>query len=187
MRSLVRRPDPTVPTLTVVVTGGVGVLVVIAFVAAVAFGRDGSVGPGDRIAVVRSGGPAKLSVLVGRCEDERVDAVEVAQPGGATLWRIESADGGITRRFVVGDDPPPFGFLQVVKLGDDLRGTYAVNAQIDGVVDTESFDTARLDQETAPRAPCGNDFGAVAIVFIIGAFGVVIAYVVMVRRYLSAR
>jgi hypothetical protein len=171
-----------------VVTGGIGVLVVIAFVAAVALGRDHTVAAGDRIAVVESKGPAKLTVLVGRCDDERVDAVDVRSVEGAPLWRIESADGSIARRFVVGEDPPPFGFVDVTKLGATLSGAYAAEVEIDGVTDREIFDTTKLDQERAPRAPCdGNDIGVVSILFILGALGVVGAYGVMVRRYLSAR
>lgn len=171
-----------------VVTGGIGVLVVIAFVAAVAFGREHEVAPGDRIALIEAKGPAKLSVLVGRCDDERVDAVEIRRPDGDVLWRIESPNGSIARRFVVGADPPPFGFEAVTPLGSTLAGRLVAEAEVDGVADRELFDTAALDQERAPSAPCdGNDIGLVSILFVVGALGVVAAYGVMVRRYLGGR
>ena len=188
MRSRVRRPDPTVPTLTVVVTGGIGVLVVIAFVAAVALSRGTSMSPGDRVAVVVDGRPAGITVLAGRCDDERVTAVELRSSEGVALWRIESAKGGIDRRYTVGQDPPPFGFVTVTPFRSLTAGRLRVEIAVDGVVDGESFDPAHLDRESAPRAPCGgDDVGVVSILFVIGALGVVAAYAVMVRRYLSAR
>jgi hypothetical protein len=177
-----------VPTLAVVLTGGIGVLVAVAFVAAVAFGRDTDVSPGDRVAVVQSDGPAGLTVLAGRCEDERVKAVELRTPDGVSLWRIESARGAIDRRFLVGQDPPPFSFATVTPLQALPAGPLEAEITVDKTIDGEVFDRAHLDEESAPDAPCGNkDVGVVALVFMLGALGVVVAYGVMVRRYLSAR
>ena len=95
-----RRADA--PTLGVLATGGIGVLVVLAFVGAVVFGRNTDVGPGERIAVVRSDAPAGFTILAGRCTDERVNVVEVRAQVGSPLWRIESDKGVIDRSFDVG-------------------------------------------------------------------------------------
>lgn len=172
-----------------VVTGGIGVLVVIAFVAAVAFGRDQTPAPGDRVAVVKSDGPAGFTLLVGRCDEERVNSVEVRNaPNGVPVWRIESAAGSIDRRYVVGQDPPPFGFTVAAPFVPPQSSRLIAEAEIDGVVDREELDTTKLDAERAPKAPCdGDDIGFVSVLFIVGALGVVAAYGVMVRRYLSAR
>lgn len=188
MRRRVRRPDPTVPTLTVVVTGGIGVLMVIAFVAAVAFGREQAVAPGDRVAVVKASGPAGFTILAGRCADERVKVVEVRSPDGVSLWRIESAKGAIDRRFVVGQEPPPFTFATVTPLQPFPSGPLEVEITIDEVIDGEVFDPGHLDEAEAVRAPCGDDdIAVVSIVFILGALGVVAAYGALVHRYLKAR
>lgn len=183
-----RRPDPTVPTLTVVVTGGIGVLMVIAFVAAIVFGREGAVAPGDRLAVVKGAGPAGFTILAGRCTDERVQAVEVRSPDGVSLWRIESAKGAIDRRFVVGQEPPPFTFTTVTPLQPLPSGPLEAEITVDKVIDSEVFDPAHLEKATAVRAPCGNDDGGVvSLLFILGALGVAATYGVMVSRNLKAR
>jgi hypothetical protein len=174
------------PTLGVLATGGVGVLVVLAFVAAIVFGR-GSVAPGDRIAVVRSDGPVGFTVLAGRCTDERVKAVEVHVPDGPPLWRIESAKGVINRSFAVGAEPPPFGATTVTPLQPLPPGTLEVLLTVDGETDHEQFDPAHLESADAPEAPCSTDLGLVPVLFVIGAAGVVIAYSALVRRYLQAR
>ena len=172
-----------------VLTGGIGVLVVVAFVAAVAFGRDTTIAPGDRIAVVAlTGAPAGFEVLVGRCDDERVRAVELRAPGGPPLWRIESTKGGIDRSFIVGQDPPPFEFATVTRLGPIPAGVLEVEITVDKDVDARQFDPAHLERSGAVGAPCGNrDIGVVPLLFGLGAAGVVVAYGAMVRRFLKTR
>jgi hypothetical protein len=171
----------------VLATGGVGVLVVLAFVGAVVFGRNTTVAPGDRVAVVRAEGPAGFAVLAGRCQDERVRAVEVRVPDGPSLWRIESAKGVINRAFVVGAEPP-FGAVAVQALQALPPGVLEAELTVDDVVDRERFDPTRLDTADAPEAPCGDaDLGLVPLLFVLGALGVVFAYAAMVRRYLQAR
>jgi hypothetical protein len=172
-----------------VLTGGIGVLVVVAFVAAVAFGRDTTAKPGDRIAIVPvKGAPAGFEVLVGRCEDERVRAVEVRRPGGAALWRIDSDRGGIERSFIVGAEPPPFGFRDVTKLQTLPAGILEAEVTVDRDVDVRQFDPAHLPKKGSVGAPCETrDIGVVPLVFALGAAGVVVAYGAMVRRYLQTR
>jgi hypothetical protein len=180
-----RRGDA--PTLGVVLTGGIGVLVALAFVGAVVFGRNTAVGPGERIAVVRSGAPAGFTVLVGRCEDERVTSVSVGVVDGPTLWRIESRKGVIDRSFPVGEEPPPFGAATVTAFDSVPAGVRLVAlVGIGRTGDAEEFDPEHLESADAPEAPCGgSDLGAVPVMFILGAAGVVVAYGAMVRRYLA--
>jgi hypothetical protein len=180
-----RRGDA--PTLGVVVTGGIGVLVALAFVGAVVFGRNSTVEPGERVAVVKSDAPAGFTVLAGRCEDERVTSVDVHVVDGPVLWRIESKKGVIDRSFGVGEDPP-FGAATVTALqpmpapGTILEAVIGV----DGTLDGEEFDPAHLEEADAPEAPCGGaDLGFVPLVFVLGAAGVVVTYGTMVRRYLQ--
>jgi hypothetical protein len=178
----------------VLATGGIGVLVVLAFVAVVVFGRNTTVAPGDRIAIVKVGrpaegdgldGPAGFAVLAGRCEDERVKAVEVRAPDGPPLWRIESPKGVINRTFVVGADAP-FGAETVVPLQPLPAGELDAEITVDDIDDVERFDPAHLESADAPEAPCGTaDLGVVPLLFILGAAGVVFAYGSMVRRYLA--
>jgi hypothetical protein len=172
-----------------VLTGGIGVLVVVAFVAAVAFGRDTTVKPGDRIAVVPlKGSPAGFELLIGRCEDERVRGVEVHAPGGPALWRIESTKGGIDRSFIVGQDPPPFSFRTTTKLVKLPPGPLEASVTVDEDTDARPFDPAHLSTSAAVGAPCGQrDIGFVPILFVLGALGVLIAYGAMVRRFLVTR
>ncbi|MCU1375037.1 MAG: hypothetical protein JWO68_2323, partial [Actinomycetia bacterium] len=120
-----RRPDA--PSLGVVVVGGLGVLAVLAFVGAVAFGGTSRSRPGDRVAVVRATGPAGIAVLAGRCLDQRVTAVTVIASDGTTLWRIESRKGSIERRYVVGAEPP-LGFTSATGLTG--RPTGRVRAEV---------------------------------------------------------
>ena len=172
-----------------VLTGGIGVLVVVAFVAAVAFGRGTTVKPGDRIAVVPlKGSPAGFEILVGRCEDERVRSVEVDADGGQPLWRIESTKGGIDRSFIVGQDPPPFSFRTTTKLTSRPTGPLVASVLVDDATDARPFDPAHLSTSGAVGAPCGQrDIGIVPLLFVLGGAGVVIAYGAMVRRFLTAR
>ena len=172
-----------------VVTGGFGVLVVIAFVAAVALGRGTTMKPGDRIAVVPlKGSPAGFEILVGRCEDERVRAVEVRAPGGPPLWRIDSAKGGIDRSFIVGQDPPPFSYRTTTKLAALPPGPLEASVVVDDATDARTFDPAHLSTSGAVGAPCGHrDIGIVPLLFVVGGAGVVVAYGAMVRRFVRAR
>jgi len=172
-----------------VLTGGIGVLVVIAFVAAVAFGRGTTVKPGDRIAVVPlKGSPAGFEILVGRCEDERVRAVEVRSPDGPTLWRIESPKGGIDRSFIVGQDPPPFSYRTTTKLTNLPGGPLVASVLVDRSTDSRPFDPQRLSTAGAVGAPCGSrDIGVVPWLFIVGGGGVAVAYGAMLRRFVRTR
>ncbi|HEX4903831.1 MAG TPA: hypothetical protein VFU93_00160 [Acidimicrobiales bacterium] len=180
-------PRADAPTLGVLATGGIGVLVVLAFVGAVVFGRNTEVKPGDRIAVVRSESPAGFSILAGRCTDERVNAVEVRAPVGPTLWRIESKKGVINRAFSVGGEPP-FGAATVTPLQPLPTGTLVAAIRVGDTEDVEQFDPAHLETADAPEAPCGGaDLGLVPLLFVAGAAGVVVAYGGLVRRYLQAR
>jgi hypothetical protein len=171
-----------------VVTGGVGVLVVVAFVFGVALGRDRSPDPGDRLAVVAIEETPGFAVLAARCEDERVRAVEVRVSDGETLWRIESERGTIDRRYVVGQEPPPFGFETVTPLRSVRGGVLEAIVTVDDVTDSERFDPAALDDAAAVRAPCdSSDLDLVTLLFAIGALGVVAAYAAMVWRWWGGR
>jgi hypothetical protein len=180
----VSSPRGDAPTLGVVVTGGIGVLVVLAFVGAIVFGRSAAVGPGDRVAVVSSDkAPAGFTVLAGRCQDERVTSVEIHAPGGPPLWRLESAKGVIDRSFRVGGDAP-FGAAIAVPLQPLPPGPLEAVITVDGKPDAETFDPAHLETAKAPEAPCGDlDLGLVPFLFVVGALGVVVTYVLLVRRY----
>jgi hypothetical protein len=175
-----RRADA--PTLGVIVTGGVGVLVVIAFVAGIALGRTGEPEPGDRVGIgqVDEG----LVVFAARCEDERVRAVEVRAPGGSPLWRIESDKGTIDRRFLVGGEPPPF-FATVVELDGALPiGMLEAEVTVDDVVDARRFDPAALEEGESFGVSCDDSgLGLLPVVFVLGALAVIAAYGTMVSRY----
>lgn len=182
-----RRPADA-PSLGVLVTGGVGVLVVVAFVAAIAFGRDSRVGPGDRVAVVRGEGPVGLGVLAARCPDERVKAVTIRDVDGSPLWRIVSDKGTIDRVFVVGSEPPPFFATETALRPLPPSGPLEVEVTIDDIVDRERFDLSSLEDGDLLGVPCGgSDLGVIPIVFILGGAGVVVAYGSLVRRFLRAR
>jgi hypothetical protein len=179
-----RRADA--PTLAVVVTGGIGVLVVIAFVAGVVLGRGTRTEPGDRVGVAAVDG--ELVVFAARCEDERVRAVEVRTPGGPALWRIESDKGTIDRRFVVGGEPPAF-FLTTVRLESlPTGGTLEAEVTVDDVVDAKPFDLGALEESDGFGVSCDDrDLGVVPLLFVMGASGVVAAYGAMLARYVRSR
>ena len=179
-------PRAEAPTPGVLVAGGVGVLAVIGFVAAVVFGGEARAQPGDRVALAATEeGPV---LVAGRCEDERVTAVELKAPDGPTLWRITSAKGSITRRYVVGGEVP-VGFETVTPFQGLPEGHLEAVVEIDRdlvdrrVVAQPLADTAQV----AP--PCGRsqDLGAVAVLFVAGALLVVTAYAAMVWRWLEDR
>jgi hypothetical protein len=172
-----------------VLPGGIGVLVVVAFVAAVALGRDTTVKPGDRVAVIAAReAPRGLAILVGRCEDERVRDVELRVPGGPPLWEIRSVKGGIDRSYVPGEDPPPFGFETTTALQPFPPGPLEAVVTVDASVDSQRFDPTHLDETSSVGAPCGSrDIGLVPLLFALGGAGVVLAYGAMVRRFLLTR
>lgn len=175
------------PSLGVLVTGGIGVLVVLAFVGAVALGRQDRVRPGDRVAVSASSEPSVPPIVaVARCAEERVRSVEV-RDRDTVIWRVESEKGTIARGFPIGGEPPAL-FETTVALDSLPSGELDVVVQLaDGTVDRDTFDIAALEPGEGERvgAPCGgSDLGLVPIVFIAGAAGVVGAYVAMVSRYL---
>lgn len=167
------------------VIGGIGVLVVLAFVAAVALGRQARTEPGDRVRVAANVEPGRPPVVfVGRCPDERVRAVEVRVPDGETLWRVESARGTVNRAFVIGDEPPPF-FETVVEGRPLPEGELEAEVQVDDIVDRERFDPAALERGGGIGVACGDsDLGLVPLLFLVGAAGVLGGYVSMVARYL---
>lgn len=131
---MVTRPEDGAPSLVMVAAGGVGVLVVIAFVAAVAFGgRSVPARPGERLAVGRQATGADLAVFVPRCRDERVTAVAVGERGGSTLWQITSRKGSIDERYVVGADGAPLGFTTDVPLEGPLpEGELVATVTVEG-------------------------------------------------------
>lgn len=180
-----RRADA--PSTGVVVAGGIGVLVVLAFVAALALGGGSRSTPGERVALVSAEGGAE--VLAGRCRDQRVVAVEV-RDGPTVRWRIESVKGSIDRRYPVGG-APPLGFTTAVPLEGDLPPVVTVEATFDGP-DGEERDAA-LRPVSAPEdvtlgdvaPPCGGsvDLGATVILFAAAAALVVGGYAVMLTRF----
>ena len=206
-----RVADP--PSLGMVAAGGVGVLVVIAFVAAVALGgRTPPARPGDRVAVGRAeeaGGA--LAVLVPRCRDERVTAVEVAEADGRPLWRITSRKGSIDERYLVGAAPPPLGFEVEVALRDPLPASPLVAsvtvAGEDDVHDAAPFAAASLPVEDVlhrgePVAPgrfqaralaaascpeSRRDVTTATVLFGLGGLLVVGTYGLMVSRWWRGR
>jgi hypothetical protein len=184
-----RRPDA--PSLGVVVVGGLGVLAVVAFVVFVAFGGSSRSLPGERVKVVRSGGPAGIAVLAGRCLDQRVTAVSVSGADGSELWRIESRKGSIERRYVVGA-PPPLEFHDVVGLVATPTGQVRAEVTFDDegepsadarVVDVDEL-PAQGDtlEEGAPACGGHEGPGATALLFAAGALVVVAGYALMLTR-----
>jgi hypothetical protein len=185
-----RRPDA--PSLGVVLVGGVGVLVVIAFVGAVALGGTSKQTPGEQVAVVRSDGPGGIAVLAGRCLDERVKAVEVDDADGTRLWRVESVKGSIERRYVVGAEPP-LGFDAVTTLAARPAGRVRASIELEEgdtvTVDSRMVDMAGLPAEGelldggAPACAGREGPGGTAVLFAIGAAFVLAAYVGMLLRF----
>lgn len=197
------------PSLGMVAAGGVGVLVVLAFVAAVALGgRTGPAEPGARVAVGRADASGALAVFVPRCPDERVTAVEVAGEGGQDLWRIASRKGSIDERYVVGA-APPLGFevevpLQAPLPSSRLVASVTVDDEVsdataftfasvpegdvlhqDDAVDIASFQAMALSAASCPGS--GTDRRVTTVLFGSGAIVVVGAYGLMVSRWWRAR
>lgn len=183
-----RRADA--PSLGVVLVGGIGVLVVVGFVAALALGGGGRSTPGERVALVRADGPAGVAVLAGRCRDQRVSSVEVRGPSGVR-WRLVSDKGSIERRYVVGA-PPPLNVREDVPLTGELAGRVTVSVGFDGP-DGEERDqgtyavaAAGAEGEALGRIspPCGGavDLGPTVLLFGAAAALVVAGYAVMLAR-----
>jgi hypothetical protein len=176
----------------VVVAGGIGVLAVVAFVAALALGGVSRSNPGDRVAVVRADGPAAIAVLAGRCLEQRVTAVTVLGSDGSTLWRIESAKGSIERRYVVGAEPPPLGFREVTALAGRPTGRVRAEVTFDEN-DTTTVDARVVDvgdvrgqghtlDEGAPACGGKEGPGGTTLLFAVGAAFVVAGYIGMLLR-----
>jgi hypothetical protein len=180
-------PQPTEPpTVGVLLAGAVGVLLVVGFVAAVVLGGEAQARPGDRVALVEV--DAHLVVLAGRCEDERVTAVELRVPNGPTLWRIASSKGSITQRYEAGGEPP-FNFQVVAPLQPLPLGDLEAIVEVDHtLVDSEVFPQP-APQSGEVAAPCGRSqqLGGVALLFVAGAVMVVTAYIAMARRWFADR
>lgn len=185
------RPDR--PSLGVLVAGGIGVLAVVGFVAALAFGTRTTETPGELVRLVRVDAPAGVAVLAGRCLDQRVVGVSVADADGAVRWRITSRKGSIERRFVVGQ-PPPLGFDVAQPLEGELPG--AVRATVaferdgerrtDARAATVASLPAQADELAAGAPACGDDArpGATVVLFALAAALVVAGYGLMVWRRL---
>lgn len=197
-----------------VAAGGVGVLVVIAFVAAVALGgRSVAAEPGERVGVGRADVEGGLAVFVPRCDDDRVRIVEVAVDGGTAAWRIASRKGSIDERYEVGADPAPLGFAVEVPFAEALAPDVALTAtvSIDGedgeVRDRIAFtpegipaegvltaggevDVASFQGRALAAADCAesrSDLGLTTIVFALGGLLVVASYGLMVGRWWRGR
>ena len=166
---------------------GLGVLVVVGFVTAVVFGGSARAQPGDRVALVEQSG--QIVVLAGRCEDERVTAVELAAPGGPTLWRITSEKGSITQRYVFGAEPLPVGFTTVAPPQPLPLGDLQVSVEIDGTLVDREVVSQPAPETAEVFAPCGRSqrLGAVSVLFVVGALMVVLAYAGMVQRWYQER
>ena len=182
-----RRPDA--PSLGVVAVGGIGVLVVVAFVVALSLGSSTRRAPGELVRVVVDDGPGGMAVLAGRCLDERVRSVTVSQPDGTVLWRIVSRKGSIDRRYPVGAGAP-LGFEVEHPLA--ARPSGSVRAEVVFTEDREEHADARtvhVDDlpaegstlESGPPA-CGDDEGpgfttvafAVAAAFVLAGYGLML-------------
>ena len=132
----------------------------------------------------------RLLVLAGRCEDERVTAVELRIPGGGpTLWRISSPKGSITQRYEVGAAELPVGFATVHPLQPLPPDAVEVVVEIDGRLEDAEVVPQPAPAEAEVVAPCGRaqELGGVALLFVAGAVMVVTAYGSMVRRWFDGR
>ncbi len=196
-----------------VLSGGVGVLAVVAFVSALALGTQVSdPPPGARLGLVAAAGPAGATLVVPRCRAERVVSVEVRATDGSTLWRIVSPKGSIDERYVVGAGNPPFGFVVDVAApvplpSGPLTATVALDGEPFDDVDEMTFDqsevpasgvryrgrdvdAAEFEAQAAAAADCQGgtrDIGLVTWLFVAAATGVVVTYLMMVSRYLKGR
>lgn len=210
---MVRAGDGDPPALSMVLSGGVGVVAVVAFVSALALGTDvKDYPPGARLAVTAADGPAGLAVLVPRCRSERVTSVELRSAGEHVVWRISARKGSIDERYVVGGDEPlgfvterpfrpplPQGRLQVVAhlaregpfdvvdraVFDPAAVPSGGVLYLGDVVDAEVFEAGAAGAADCPES--GRDLGLVTWLFVAAAAGVVVTYVTMVVRYWRGR
>ncbi|HEV2809094.1 MAG TPA: hypothetical protein VGV93_01685 [Acidimicrobiales bacterium] len=196
-----------------VLSGGVGVVAVVVFVTAMAFGTDiAEVAPGARLGIASDEGPIGLAVLVPRCRGERVVSVELLDADGTPLWRVASAKGAIDDRYVVGAEETPFATTTEIELHTPLPpGPLTAVASLDDesfdATDRVTFDpsavpadgvlyqgaaigTSEFRAQAAGAADCGgptDDLGFVTWVFVAAGLGVVVTYLMMVMRYLRGR
>lgn len=186
-------PEP--PSGRVVVAGGLGVLVVIAFVSLVGAGARVRELPGDKVGLFRGDGPAGVVVLTGRCTDQRVRSVELLD-GDASRWRVSSRKGTITRRWVVGGELPTGAVEEVAFVGPaPARMVARVGfVEEDGrvTVDEQQASLAGLEEEPPLRgaAPaCASDVGGgpVSWFFVVSGASVVAGYAVMLSRWWKGR
>ena len=175
--------NPGAPSTGVVVTGALAVAVVVLFVTSVAFGAQSREEPGDRVGIAASeDAPSGYQVVVGRCEDERVRAIEVRDQRGSPLWRVESVKGSFERRFGVGE--AAFGFTEVVPLRGLPDGEVEVRVAVGDAVDGEVVDLRAVGDDVAVGASCGDEsIGAVGWAFAFGALVVVASYGAMLLRF----
>ncbi|HUF34178.1 MAG TPA: hypothetical protein VMN58_13315 [Acidimicrobiales bacterium] len=200
--------DELPPSLVMVAAGGIAVLLVVAFVAAVALGsRSVPADEGDRLAVARGDGPAGAEVLVHRCPDERVVSVEVLGAGGEPVWRITSRKGSIDTRYVVGggsptgfatevpiEGPLPEGPLAVVVGIDDGTGDRVALAAADIPAEGVRHRGAAVAEDEFRRRALGavecagaSDRGTVSLLFAAAAAVVALSYLGLVRRWWLGR
>lgn len=141
-----------------VLSGGVGVVAVVVFVAAVALGAEmADPPPGARLGLTAAEGPAALALLVPRCHSERVTSVEVRSSDDVVLWRIRSRKGSIDERYVVGAEDPPLGFVTEVSLngppptgkapGEAVTAVVEVAGEASDTTDQVRFRPAEVPQE----------------------------------------
>jgi hypothetical protein len=195
-----------------VAAGGVGVLAVVVFVAAVAFGaRAVEPVPGDRLAVRQGSDRAALFVAVARCPVERVTSVAVGEPGGDVRWRITSEKGSIDERYRVGADTPT-GFVTDVALNrplpdDAVEVAVAIDRDGEEIIDRVVVRTADLgagqwryqgltlseeavEGRATAAADCpggAGDRGVVVWLFGAAALVVVVTFLGMVQRWWRGR
>ena len=169
---------------------------VVAFVAAVIFGSRPERSPGDLVAVARSAGPAGITIVAGRCHEQRVVRVRLSVVGGSTLWEIRSDRGSIDRRYVVGAEPPPLDFVEVTPLRGVPAGlaraevTFARDGH-DDQTDSTVVDPGDIEESPPPLGdaapPCASDGGpgpVTSVLFAVGALVMVAGYATMlVRRW----
>ncbi len=196
-----------------VLSGGVGVIAVVVFVAALAVGAEAKTPPpGARLGVAATDAPPGLAVLVPRCRSERVVRIEVRSAGDVVRWRIVSRKGSIDERYPVGADVAPFGFVTEVPLveplpGGSLLAVAELAGEPSGAVDRVNFDPGAVPDDgvlyqgraiadgaffsqAAAAADCGGsgrDLGLVTWLFVVAAAAVVLTYVMMVMRYWKDR
>lgn len=196
-----------------VVSGGVGVVAVVAFVSALAFGaRVAEVPAGARLGVTGAGGPLGAALLTPRCQGERVMTVALRSAEGTTRWRLTSAKGAIDERYVIGAEETPFATeTEVVFYAPLTDGE--LTAEVAWRGDPDDTDELRFDPSLVPdssdvlyqgsvipagefeaqaaaAADCGassRNLGAVTWLFILAALGVVVTYLMMLTRYLQGR